>query len=96
MKIAVLIAASALFISSANLYALDLHSCNMFMGYYQKYLEKYQKDAKENATTHAKKTDSDMAKYYQDKLLEGCEGVIDLTEVEKNKYMINTAYRIYH
>ena len=96
MKIGVLIAASVIALSSANVYALDTHSCNMYMDYYHKYLDKYNQDAKKHAPSHDKKVDSDMAKNYQDKLLEGCKGVIDLREVENNKYMIDTAYKIYH
>jgi hypothetical protein len=95
MRIGLLIAASAIALSSTSLHALSAKTCNMYMDYYQKYLNKYVQDTKTNATTHAKKTDSSMAKQYQDKLLEGCQGVINLREVERNKYRIDTAYRIY-
>jgi len=95
MKTALLVAASTMVISSANLYALDGKSCNMYMDYYHKYLDNYVQDTKTNASTHAKKTDASMAKKYQDKLLEGCAGVINLREVENNKYKIDTAYKIY-
>ena len=65
------------------------------MDNYQKYLNNYIQDTKTNATMHAKKTDSSMAKNYQDKLLKECDGVIDLREVRQKKYKIDTAYRIY-
>jgi len=96
MKISAIIAASTIVLSSANLFALDINSCNRYMDNYHKYLSKYEQDTKNNATTHAKKTDADMAKYYQDELLDGCEDVIDLREIKNNKYKIDTAYKIYH
>lgn len=72
---------------------LDFKTCDDYLAHYNKYLYRYVNVVK---TLQEKKIAIYMTKSYQDDLLKGCRGVIDISRVVKMENEVEQGYEIFY
>ena len=72
---------------------LDFATCDKYQAKYNRYLYNYANVAK---SMQAKKTSIYMVKSYQDDLIKGCNGVINLSRVFEMRDDVDQGYRIFY